>query len=96
MENGAHPIAGGTDILLWASHDGRPDELAWTCLVDDLQHFETGNDPIRVGAAVKLSTLVRSAAFRAGAPAVFDGVKVIGSVQMRNQATLLGNVCTSS
>jgi CO/xanthine dehydrogenase FAD-binding subunit len=96
LESGAHPIAGGTDILLWASHDGRPAELAWTCLVDDLQHFETGNDPFRVGAAIKLSTLLCSAEFRAGAPAVFDGVKVIGSVQMRNQATLLGNVCTAS
>ena len=96
LESGVHPIAGGTDILLWASRDGRPTELAWTGMVEELQLFETGQDPLRVGAAVKLSTLVRSAAFRASAPAVFDGVKVIGSVQMRNQGTLLGNVCTSS
>lgn len=96
LAEGAHPFAGGTDILLWASQRGEPRRLVWTGGVEELRALETGGEPLRVGAAVTLASIVRSPAFRAAAPAVFDGARSIGSVQLRNQATLVGNVCTAS
>jgi len=96
LAGGAHPLAGGTDIVVWASQRGEPRELVWTGGVAELQRFDSEVDPIRVGAGVTLARIVRSAAFRAAAPAVADGAQSIGSVQLRNQATLVGNVCTAS
>ena len=94
--DGAQPLAGGTDLLLWASQRGAPRHLVWTGGVGELHDFEPGSGRIRVGAAVTATRVLRSEVFRAAAPAVADGAHAIGSVQLRNQATLVGNVCTAS
>jgi CO/xanthine dehydrogenase FAD-binding subunit len=89
-------MAGGTDILLWASHSGEPAELAWTVAVEELNEFRIDESPMRIGAAVTLARLLGDTGIRDRAPAVFDGAWSIGSVQIRNQASLMGNVCTAS
>jgi len=96
LANGAHPLAGGTDVLLWASQRGGPRQLVWTGAIPELQTIEANVDNFRVGAAVPIARLVRSSSFRTAAPAVTEGAQSIGSVQIRNQATLMGNVCTAS
>ena len=96
LEDGASVLAGGTDMLLWASQSGTPDHLVWTGGIEELRSLDIDDAAIRVGAAVTLSTLVRSESFCRLATAVADGAAVIGSVQMRNQATLIGNLCTAS
>ncbi len=96
LRDGASVLAGGTDIILWASQSGTPEHLVWTGGVEDLRGLDIDDEAIRVGAAVTMSTLVRSERFRRLATAVADGAGVIGSVQMRNQATLIGNLCTAS
>ena len=96
LADGGHPLAGGTDILLWASQRGEPRRLVWTGGVSELHTFDCDGDRLRVGGAVTLARVVRSAAFRNAAPAVVDGAQSIGSVQLRNQATLVGNICTAS
>ncbi|MGD9713551.1 MAG: xanthine dehydrogenase family protein subunit M [Thermomicrobiales bacterium] len=96
LADGAYPMAGGTDVLLWARKRGNPRRLAWIGRVGPLHDFSCTGDPIVVGAAVTLSRIVRSAAFSAAVPAVAEGAHAIGSVQIRNQATLVGNICTAS
>ena len=96
LRNGASILAGGTDMVLWASQSGTPDHLVWTGGVEELRSLDVDEAAIRIGAAVTLSALVRSDSFRRLATAVADGASVIGSVQMRNQATLIGNLCTAS
>ncbi len=93
---GAQPLAGGTDILLWASHRGEPRHLVWTGGIAELQNFDVDGGVLRIGAAVPVTRLIRSSSFRAAATAVAEGAQSIGSVQLRNQATLMGNVCTAS
>lgn len=96
LADGCHALAGGTDVLLWASQRGEPRRLVWTGGIEELLRFEAQHDALEVGAAVSLSRIVRSADFRAAAPAVADGAHAIGSVQIRNVATLAGNICTAS
>lgn len=96
LGEGCRALAGGTDLILWASQRGEPRRLVWTGGAPELQTLECGGGRIRVGAAVSLSRLVRNDDLRRAAPAVAEGVQVIGSVQLRNQATLAGNVCTAS
>jgi carbon-monoxide dehydrogenase medium subunit len=98
LADGARPLAGGTDAVLWAMHWGEHRSLVWTGGVEELRILDPEGDGnmLRVGSAVTLAQIVRSPAFRAAAPAVADGARAIGSVQLRNQATLVGNVCTAS
>ena len=94
--DGVTLLAGGTDLVLWASRSGAPGELAWTGAIPELHRLDTDSQQIHVGAAVTMSHLIRSERCRRYATAVTDGACVIGSVQIRNQATLAGNLCTAS
>ena len=96
MHQGASLIAGGTDILLVAAQRGAPHHLVWTGGVEALKEVEESGETIRIGAATPLAQLIRSQSFRHKAPAVADGAQLVGSVQLRNQATIVGNVCTAS
>ena len=60
---GAQPLAGGTDILLWASHRGEPRHLVWTGGIAELQNFDVDGGVLRIGAAVPVTRLIRSSSF---------------------------------
>ena len=96
LGNGATPLAGGTDIMVWASHRGSPDHLAWTGGITDLNCVDVAREKIHIGATATLAAISRRADVRLAAPGLVDGASVIGSVQLRHQATLVGNVCTAS
>jgi len=96
IKDGARVLAGGTDLLLWASQHGQPRKLVWIGNVDSLHGFSVDGEQLQVGACVTQGELIRCAAFRRAAPAVADSVQFVGSVQLRNQATLIGNVCSAS
>ncbi len=96
LKDGAQVLAGGTDLLLWASQHGQSRQLVWIGNIESLQIFTVDGDQLQVGAGVTLGELIRSPAFRRAAPAVTQAAQLVGSVQLRNQATLLGNVCSAS
>ena len=89
----AAPIAGGTDLVL----EYRP---ALRCLVDitglGLEEIRDGPEGIRIGAATTMEAIVRSP----GIAALADGIlcqaaSMCGSWQVRNLATLGGNVANA-
>ena len=51
---------------------------------------------IRVGAGAVMSDLIADARVRTHFPALVDAATVVGSVQIRNRATLAGNICNAS
>jgi len=55
-----------------------------------------GSGGYRVGAAVTCMQLIEDAAFAQEWPGVIDGVKLIGSIQVKGRATLGGNLCNAS
>ena len=96
LEQDVQVLAGGTDVLLWASQRGQPRKLASIANIDALRTFNIDGKRLQVGANITMGELIRCAAFRHAAPAVTDGAQLVGSLQLRNQATLIGNVCTAS
>jgi len=96
LSDGACALAGGTDIILWASQQGEPRHLVWTGAISEMRGMDFEQEFVRIGAATTLSELIRSRRFREAVPAVVDGAQCVGSVQLRNQATLVGNLCTAS
>jgi xanthine dehydrogenase FAD-binding subunit len=90
----AHPIAGGTDLLL-ELQQGRKTPLH--TLVDvthipELRLLEERPGGLFIGAAVPISKIVASPLVRLHAPAVAEACNLIGGPQVRNTATLGGNV----
>ena len=89
-------IAGGTDILV-KIHDGkvRVDRLISLSRIPGLCFIDAPEDQIRIGAMTTLGALERSAPVQQFLPVLYDGLKDLGSVQIRNVATVGGNLCNA-
>ncbi len=92
----AEIIAGGTDLMVRLNKTRRrPPALISLRRVRELAHIENGAG-LRIGAAVPLRDVAAHPAVTAGYPALVDAIRVFGSPQIRNMATLAGNLCNAS
>ncbi|MBW2453558.1 MAG: xanthine dehydrogenase family protein subunit M [Deltaproteobacteria bacterium] len=93
---GARFIAGGTDLLVQL-RDGGPQPAALISLrhIPELS-VTTVDGTARLGATTPLSDLVDNAALMAGWPLLGEALRDFGSVQIRNSATVGGNLCNGS
>ncbi|MCP5027871.1 MAG: hypothetical protein GY929_16475 [Actinomycetia bacterium] len=96
VARGFTPIGGGSDVLLAAAHTGSPSRLAYTGHVPEFSALEVDATEVTIGAAVTLGRLVRADEARSAVAAITDGAQQIGSAQLRNTATVIGNLCTAS
>ncbi|MEM1430319.1 MAG: xanthine dehydrogenase small subunit [Pseudomonadota bacterium] len=95
----AHPnatlIAGATDVGLWvtkALRDLGPVAFLHRC--GDLQKIESTGAGLRIGAGVTLTALLE--AVRERHPSFAELIRRYGSVQVRNAATVGGNIANGS
>src|SRR6185436_8508297 len=51
---------------------------------------------VRIGARVVMTDLIEDGRIQRHFPALVESAKVVGSVQIRNRATLAGNICNAS
>ncbi|MEN4098681.1 MAG: FAD binding domain-containing protein, partial [Anaerolineaceae bacterium] len=87
-------IAGGTDLLL-DLQQGRHapvDTLVDVNHIPELQRLELQPECLYIGAAVSLKKIARSALVFAHAQALSEASSLVGGPQVRNSATLGGNV----
>ena len=87
-------IAGGTDLLLDLQQDRHPPVEALIDLnhIDEMQRIEEKEDCIYVGAAASLHRIIESDILVYHALGLVDACRRIGGPQVRNVATLGGNV----
>ena len=91
-------LAGGTDLLV-GIRKGRSTPQAVIDLksVKELPgDIRPVNGSLRVGALAHLTDLLEDPRIRRSFPALVEAVQTIGSVQIRNRATLAGNICNAS
>jgi len=90
----AQPLAGGTtlidlmklDVMRPATIvDINPLARAWSAI-------EPGSDGLRLGALAKMSDVAAHAEIQSSYPVIADSLKLAASAQLRNMATLGGNV----
>jgi CO/xanthine dehydrogenase Mo-binding subunit/CO/xanthine dehydrogenase FAD-binding subunit len=88
---GAQPVGGATDALVERQRQSRPASvLVSTIGVPDMRRVREEGGRLRIGAAVSLSELVD--VLPPGLAYVADAVRSIASPQIRNSATVGGNL----
>ncbi len=93
----ARVLAGGTDVIVQMETDLiEPQLLVDIKKIAELRRITPENGGFRLGAAVPAMELVDHAAFAKAWPGVVDGVKLIGSIQIKGRATVGGNLCNAS
>jgi carbon-monoxide dehydrogenase medium subunit len=90
-------FAGGTDLLV-QMRSGRIEPMLLVDIkgIRELTEVAEENGAFRVGAAVPAMDLMEHKAFVKAWPGVIDGVKLIGSIQVKGRATAGGNLCNAS
>jgi len=94
---GARPLAGGTDLIV-QMQSGRmaPEAIVDIKRIASLGEIREEADHFAVGAAVACTALKDNKALVDEWPGVVEAANLIGSVQVRNRATMAGNLCNAS
>ena len=90
-------LAGGTDLLI-AMKERRVEvkHLINIKNIVELEGIEERKNGIRIGAATKHRTIENSELLREKLPLLCEAVRRIGSIQVRNMATVGGNLCNAN
>lgn len=100
--NAARPIAGGTDLMVAARHAaedaGQP--AIWRVVdisgLPEISGICVDGDEVCIGAATTHTEIEESAVVLTTAPFLAEAAATIGSRQIRNRATIGGNVMNAS
>lgn len=88
-------IAGGTDLLLRLG-DERPEALIDISRIPALCEITFNRSQIHIGAGVTYSQILNDAELMRLVPLLGHAVRTIGGVQVRNVATIVGNIVNAS
>jgi carbon-monoxide dehydrogenase medium subunit len=91
-------LAGGTDLLVMMK-----DRILTPEYVIDLKSIPgmdqiiwDDEDCLVIGALVKVSDVISSTIIQEKFPSIYQGARQLGTPQLRNMATVAGNICRSS
>ena len=94
----AKVLAGGTDLVVGLrQHTLTPRLVVDVKGLEDLPPAVTGTGgAVVIGATAVMADLARHALVRRHLPALVEAADTVGSIQIRNRATLAGNICHAS
>jgi CO/xanthine dehydrogenase FAD-binding subunit len=90
-------LAGGTDVIVQMETElVEPEMIVDVKKIPELRGIAAENGGFRVGAATTGMQICDHAVFAKAWPGVIDGVKLIGSIQVKGRASMGGNLCNAS
>lgn len=89
-------IAGGTDLLVAPTTLSQTGVIVDLGRLPDLQRIEIQDNVLIIGAGVTVARLAHDPLIRQFAPALADAADDFGSVQIRNRATIGGNMANGA
>ena len=96
-QEGAQVLAGGTDLVNNIKINiAEPRHLVYILGIDDLNLISVKGGCLVIGAGARLSDIEHNRQVVSRFPALGEAINVIGGTQIRNMATLAGNVCNAS
>ncbi|HEY4188850.1 MAG TPA: xanthine dehydrogenase family protein subunit M [Candidatus Limnocylindrales bacterium] len=95
---GARPLAGGTDLIIrLRDRSLQPDVVVDVKGIAELDDgIRQVDDRVVIGARAVMTDIAADPLVRRHFPALVDAAMVVGAVQIRNRATLAGNICNAS
>ena len=89
-------ISGGTDLMVRIKkRELRPQALISLRSIPNLSGVKNGKI-IQIGAMTSISDFLKNTLLHEKFPVLLDAAKALGSVQIRNAATIGGNLCNGS
>lgn len=94
----ALPLAGGTDLGVAMRHGGvSPDLIVDLKEVDELaSRIDSNEQALTLTANTVMTNLETDNMVRSRLRGLVEAAQVVGSVQIRNRATITGNICNAS
>lgn len=90
-------VAGGTDLVLAMKKKKiLPEKIISLHKLKELEYVRKAESQVRIGALTKHTDLAVNPILKQYFPILCDAVSLIGSWQIRNVATIGGNLCTAS
>lgn len=90
-------LAGGTDLVIQMKHNKiAPKHLVNIKNIPELQTITEDEQGMSIGAATPLSALVNHATVAKKIPMLAKAAHSVGSVQVRNRASIGGNICNAA
>ena len=88
--------AGGSDVMVdYGAGKIHPDVLVDVSRAEDMRQITIADGKIEIGAAVTLTEIATHPEIRKMYPSLCKGCGTVGSLQIRNSATLIGNVVSA-
>jgi len=88
-------VAGGTDLIIAQAGADWPDLLIDVTGIAGLDGIEVEGDSVHIGAAATMTALSAHSVLQDGYTAMTQAAASIGSVQIRNRATIGGNIASA-
>lgn len=96
-KKGSRIIAGGSDLLVQMKTGNlEPQALVNILRLKELDFISLNGKGLEIGAAAQLYKIEENDQINRNYTALFEAVKCIGSTQIRNMATMVGNICNAS
>lgn len=90
-------LAGGTDLLVARRKSAQDlDKVLDIGRIDSLGEITFSGDMLTVGAGATFTEIAENPLLQRYAPLLCDAAAIIGSPQIRNQATIGGNIANAS
>lgn len=94
----AQILAGGTDVVLQLRHGGGPGSATLIDIkrIRGAADVRSGSTGLTIGPAATMSQLEQMPQVVQIYPALAQGAAAVGSAQIRNRATVVGNICNAA
>jgi len=93
----ARPLAGGTDLIVQIqSRRIEPGAIVDLKRIEALSGIGRDGDGFVIGATTPCTALKEDVELASAWPGIVEAANLIGSVQVRNRATMAGNLCNAS
>ncbi len=93
----ARVMAGGTDLIVdMKLRRKEPKHIVSLNKIRGIEYIVEEDGGVRIGANTKLRSIEKNSIVRERFEALYEAVRSIASVQVRNMGTLVGNICNAS